>query len=66
MTKGNPEFGFLTANQVRDIWFNKGGLTIRQMAIKYGVTEKVIKAARREQQNRRKPGVRGRVALVNA
>jgi hypothetical protein len=61
MTKGNPEFGHLTANQVRDIYLNRAGLTLRQMARKYGVTERVIKAARLEQHRRRNPGSRGRV-----
>lgn len=61
MTKGNANYGHMTANQVRDVYFNKAGLTLRQMARKYGVTERMIKAARLEQHRRRNPGSRGRV-----
>jgi hypothetical protein len=66
MTKPNPKFGNLTAGQVRDIYRNAAGLTMRQMAIKYGVPEATIVAARREIHHRRNPGQRGRIALVNA
>lgn len=66
MTASNPNFGNLTANQVRDIYRNRGGLSIRQLAMKYGVPEKVINAARLYQARRFNPGSRGRVALVNS
>jgi len=66
MTKGNPRFMNLTANQVRDIYLNRSGLTLRQMARKYGVTERIINAARLEQHRRRHPGSRGRVPAVVA
>lgn len=66
MTAANTRFAGLTAGQVRDIYRNKNGLTIRQLAIKYGVPERVINEARLYQSRRANPGKRGRVALVNA
>ena len=66
MTAANTRLGGLTASQVRDIYRNKAGRTIRQMAIFYGVPEAVIHNARLYQSRRVNPGKRGRVALVNA
>lgn len=66
MTAANELFNGLTANQVRDIYRNKDGLTIRQLAIKYGVPERTINDVRLYQSRRFNPGKRGRVALVNA
>ena len=66
MSKSHARHGGLSQDQIRDIYTNKGGKTIRQMAIHYGVSEQVINAVRREQHMRRFPGKRGRIALVNA
>ena len=66
MTAANNDLGGLTANQVRDIYKNKAGRTIRQMALFYGVPEATIHRARLYQSRRAQPGKRGRVALVNA
>lgn len=66
MSKAHGRYGGLTQGQIREIFRNKGRLTIRQMALKYGVPEKTINAVRLEQARRRHPSRRGRVALVNA
>lgn len=66
MTAASTKFEGLTARQVRDIYRNREGRTIRQMAIFYGVPESVIRDARLYQSRRFNPGKRGRVALVNA
>ena len=66
MTAANNNLGGLTAGQVRDIYRNTKGRTIRQMAIFYGVPETTIHRARLYQSRRANPGKRGRVALVNA
>lgn len=66
MTKPNSAFEHLTAGQVRDIYRNKDGLTLRQMARKYGVPESTIRAARLYQHRRANPGRRGPVPMVAA
>ncbi|UOW92945.1 helix-turn-helix DNA binding domain protein [Mycobacterium phage Leopard] len=66
MTAANSRFEGLTASHVRDIYRNKAGRTIRQMAIHYGVSEQTIREARRYQARRANPSRRGRIALVNA
>lgn len=66
MSKSHARHDGLSQGQIRDIYTNKSGKTIRQLAIFYGVPERVINAARREQHMRRFPGKRGRIALVNA
>lgn len=65
MTAANGRFNGLTAGQVRDIYRNKDGKTIRQLAIHYGVPERTINEARLYQARRFNPGSRGRIALVN-
>lgn len=66
MTAANTRFEGLTASHVRDIYRNKAGRSIRQMARHYGVSEQTIREARLYQSRRVNPGKRGRVALVNA
>jgi hypothetical protein len=66
MSKAHARHEGLSQGQIRDIYTNKDGKTIRQLAIFYGVPERVINAVRREQHMRRFPGKRGRIALVNA
>jgi DNA-binding CsgD family transcriptional regulator len=50
MTKAHPKFQGLSRMQMRDIYhaLTSGGKTPRQLAIKYGVTERTVMAARRE------------------
>lgn len=66
MSKAHGRHGGLSQAQIRDIYTNKGAKSIRQLALFYGVPERVIHAVRREQHMRRNPGRRGRIALVNA
>lgn len=46
MSKAQQRFANLTRGQMRDIYYNHGGLTTRQLGRKYGVADKVIRGAR--------------------